>query len=139
MRLHESDSHFRYLRMSKATFDQLLAKVGPLLVRRRYNSVVRPSIRLALTLRYLATGNSQIPLTFSFRVGAATVCQSVRGTRIAIWNVLMEEYVRPPATEANWKSISAKFYELWNFTNCLGAIDGKHMVIQAPDRSGFTY
>ena len=143
MRLHDSDSHFRYLKMSKATFDQLLAKVGPLLVRRRYSSVVRPSIspgeRLALTLRYLATGNSQISLFFSFRVGAATVCQIVREACIVIWNVLMEEYVMAPATEDDWKSISAQFSQLWNFPNCLGAIDGKHVVIQAPDRSGSTY
>ena len=103
MWLHDSDSHFRYLRMSKATFDQLLAKVGPLLVRRRYSSVVQLSIslgeRLASTLCYLATGNSQISLSFSFRVGAAIVCQIVRETCIAIWDVLMEEYVTAPATE----------------------------------------
>ncbi|XP_057296241.1 uncharacterized protein LOC130625195 [Hydractinia symbiolongicarpus] len=27
----------------------------------------------------------------------------------------------------------------WNFGNCLGAIDGKHVVMQAPARSGLYY
>ena len=35
MRLCDSESHFRYLRMTKATFDLLLSLVGPLLHRRR--------------------------------------------------------------------------------------------------------
>ena len=32
--------------------------------------------------------------------------------------------------------IGNKFKEKWNFPHCLGAIDGKYIVIQAPPRSG---
>ena len=35
--------------------------------------------------------------------------------------------------------IGNKFKEKWNFPHCLGAIDGKHIVIQAPPRSGSDY
>lgn len=31
------------------------------------------------------------------------------------------------------------FYEKWDFSNCIGAIDGKHSIIQAPDNSGPMY
>ena len=38
-----------------------------------------------------------------------------------------------------WKGISEQFKSIWNFPHCLGAIDGKHIVIQAPANSGSTF
>ena len=140
MRLCDSESHFRYLRMTKATFDLLLSLVGPLLHRRKYSSCLRaeitPAERLALTLRYLATGNSQVSLSFNFRIGRSTVSNILNETCSAIWQVLGREYVKAPTTEDNWRGISAQFGQIWNFPNCVGAIDGKHVVIQAPARAG---
>lgn len=31
------------------------------------------------------------------------------------------------------------FYKKWNMPNCLGAIDGKHVVLEAPPKSGSLY
>ena len=31
------------------------------------------------------------------------------------------------------------FYETWNFPNCLGAIDGKHIHLRAPDKTGTVF
>ena len=44
-----------------------------------------------------------------------------------------------PSSEDEWKGISDGFYEQWNFCNCLGAIDSKHMVMQAPKGAGSTF
>ena len=143
VRLCDAESHFRYLRMSRRTFDQLLAKVGPFLRRRRYHSQCRPEIppaeRLALTIRFLATGNSQASLSFNYRLGRSTVCTIVRETCSVIWKVLSPVFVRLPSSEDEWKGISDGFYKQWNFPNCLGAIDGKHVVIQAPKGAGSTF
>lgn len=45
----------------------------------------------------------------------------------------------PKPTEEMWKHIANDFYTMWNFPNCLGAIDGKHIIIQAPPNSGSLY
>lgn len=44
-----------------------------------------------------------------------------------------------PSSEAEWDNIAREFMEKWNFPNCLGALDGKHVVVQAPFKSGSYY
>ena len=41
-----------------------------------------------------------------------------------------------PPNEADWKRIEQQFATRWNFPNCIGALDGKHIVITAPFKSG---
>ena len=52
-----------------------------------------------------------------------------------MWDVLQPLEMAPP-TEKDWQRIEKEFYELWNFPNCLGMADGKHVVITAPAKSG---
>lgn len=41
-----------------------------------------------------------------------------------------------PQTQDEWKEIQDEFYWRWNFPNCCGAIDGKHVVIKKVPNSG---
>ena len=45
-------------------------------------------------------------------------------------------FLKVPNTEEEWHEIAIEFNDLWNFPNCVSAIDGKHVVIQAPANSG---
>ena len=53
------------------------------------------------------------------------MCGILKETCEAIWQVLQPQYVRLPASEEEWKGVSRQYEQIWNFPNCLGAIDGK--------------
>jgi hypothetical protein len=44
-----------------------------------------------------------------------------------------------PTTEQEWKKIAKDFEVTWNFPHCLGALDGKHVVMQCPANTGSTF
>ncbi|KAK0133483.1 Protein ALP1-like [Merluccius polli] len=127
----------RYFRLDTSQFDELLVRVGPSIARQdtRFRKAIGASQRLAICLRYLATGDSFQTISFSYRVGTATVGRIVPEVAEAIFECLLEEFM-PQPTKEDWKSIAEGFQHQWNFPNCLGAIDGKHVVIQAPPNSG---
>jgi len=56
-----------------------------------------------------------------------------------MWIALSQDYLIAPQSEQNWKWTSAKFYEEWDFPNCLGALDGKHVAIECTGFSGSEY
>lgn len=51
-------------------------------------------------------------------------------------SVLQEEYLRVPTSEEEWKIVANDYGERWNFFNCIGALDGKHVRIDPPLNSG---
>lgn len=77
-------------------------------------------------------------MSFDFRVGYTTAHSIVHETCKAIWEVL-GPMVLPNPTEEMWKAIEKDFKDIWNFPNCIGAMDGKHVNIRAPYNSGSAY
>lgn len=45
-------------------------------------------------------------------------------------------FLQFPESEEDWKVIAKQFEERWNFPNCLGCVDGKHIEIIPPANSG---
>jgi hypothetical protein len=71
-------------------------------------------------------------------MGVSAVFQIVEHTRVTIWNVLREEYLPTPTTEM-WCKMTEKYWRKWNFPNCVGALDSKHVKIKCPANSGSLY
>ena len=102
--------------MSPDRFDNLLTLVKPIIEKRdtKFRKPIPAAERLALTLRFLATGDSQQSLSFSFRIGKATVSKIISETCEAIYKVLKEKYLSAPETAAEWLNISEQFKDVWN-------------------------
>lgn len=94
--------------------------------------------RLAITLRYYATGDNLKTIAAGYCVGHDTACKIVVDTGIAIYKVLAPDYLKVP-DKSMWRKISIQFSKVWNFPNCIGAIDGKHIAMQAPQNAGSDY
>lgn len=45
----------------------------------------------------------------------------------------------PIPDEEKWKKIEKEFSEKWHYPNCIGALDGKHIQIFSPPKSGSLY
>ena len=132
---------FRFMRMTPERFDHLLSLVRPKIEKQdtHLRKAIKAEARLALTLQFLASGESQQSLSYSFRIGRTTVSQIVSETCSAIFHSLKEPYLKCPKSPEDWKTIARKFEESWNFPHVVGAIDGKHIRIQCPQLSGTLY
>ena len=138
LRIHDHEYFFKYFRMSPSKYEELLQLVGPHITKSsKKREAIGPSERLSVALRYIITGDAQITIAQSFRISPTSIGRIIDETCTVIWDVLLEQgYVKPPQTEEEWKNIACSFEEKWNFHHCLGALDGKHINMQAPARSG---
>ena len=98
----------------------------------RFHESVPASTRLAVTLRYLKSGESQHSLSWSFRLDRTTVSKIVRETCEVIWKVLSPIYLCSPSTEQEWKQISNDFEEIWNLPHCIGQLTGNTLQLNVP-------
>lgn len=68
-------------------------------------------------------------------MGKTTIAEVVKDTCTAIWDVLKDKYLPRPSKEM-WCKISDNYFQKWNFPNCIGAIDGKHVRVKCPGHTG---
>ena len=142
LKIHDRDYFFRCFRMTPTLFEELLEMVAPYITKQytQLRDPISPSERLCVTLRYLATGDAQKTIGASYRMSSAIIGKIIPETCNAIWNVLLaNDYIGAPKSEKDWREIAKGFFSRWNFPNVAGAIDGKHVLIQAPARSGSMY
>nr|CAH7769621.1 unnamed protein product [Callosobruchus chinensis] len=126
-----------FCRMSSDDFNDLLSKVGPMIRKKntKWRKAIPANERLAITLRFLATGDSFKSLHYLFKVSPQLISEIVPEVCNAIIAVL-QDYVKIPKNANEWKCLAKKFDKDWNFPHCIGSLDGKHIVIQAPTNSG---
>nr|CAI5829768.1 unnamed protein product [Callosobruchus analis] len=77
-------------------------------------------------------------LSFSYRISHCAILNIVYETCHAIWQCFCSTHMSLPTIE-EWKNIALDFYNKWNFPNCIGCIDGKHIRIKCPKKTGSTF
>ncbi|XP_044141597.1 protein ALP1-like [Bufo gargarizans] len=123
--------------MTVESFDDLLQRVSPHIQRQdtTFRRCVSPAERLLLTIRFLASGESFSSLHFQFRLGISTVSIIVKETCRVLWDQLHDEFI-PHPTRQHWTEIAEKYWDICQFPNCIGAVDGKHIRIIKPQGTG---
>lgn len=139
--IQDSVGFSEFMRMPYSKFLALAAVIGPLTEKKdtQMREAISSQERLALTLRYLATGESFASLSFQFRIAKTTIGDIVMDVCNAIISTLKEKYLQTPSTVEEWIEISKEFLLRWNIPNNIGAIDGKRIIIQKPPFSGSRY
>ena len=130
-----------YLRMTPAMFQEILARVAHRLTDgvTNYRQTIQQGLRLAVTLRHLATGDSYHSLMYNFRIAMSTVCEVVREVCEAIIAEYSEEVMPFPRNAADWRDLATQFGNRWQMHHALGALDGKHVRIRCPNNGGSLY
>jgi len=141
LRNEDEASFTNFLRMPPAMFDELLTRVGPRITKQQtfYRDPLEPGMRLALTLRHLASGSKYASMKFGWRVPHNTQSLVVRQVCQAIIDEYVDEVLVCPTTPDGWRAIADKFYQRWNFPHTCGALDGKHVACRCPPKSGSQY
>ena len=121
------DQFYNPYGMATQSFNYILMQIQDCIYKPRLNfwPSICPEEKLAVCIRYLATSDSITTIAYNFRLGISTVC-----------NIILSPTHIPLPTEEQWKYIADDFSTKWNIPNCMGAIDGKHVNIQAPANSG---
>ncbi|KFM83313.1 putative nuclease HARBI1, partial [Stegodyphus mimosarum] len=140
LRLEDTVEFGRYLRMMPCDFDFLLQLVCNKIKKSDtiMRSAISPSERLHVTLRFLAGGYSYSNLQYLFRIHKQTLSKIIPEVLDALWES-MQNYIKTPNSAEEWQSIAEAFNEKWNLPHCIGAIDGKHIMIKAPAGGGSTF
>ena len=76
---------------------------------------------------------------YQFRISKSAISLFVPEVCAAIYCVLQKEYLKFPSMQQEWENIAKGFEERWQFPNCIGAGDGKHIRLRHPYLSGSTF
>ena len=141
LRIEDEQSFANYLRMEPAMFDELLQRVGPLITKQdtRLRQALEPGLKLAVTLRFLGTGDKYPTLQYDYRVARNTISIFVPEVCRAITQVYKNEVIKCPTTSEEWRPIAEDFKNRWNLPHACAALDGKHVAVRCPPNTGSLY
>ena len=104
LRLVDKEDFRKYLRMNTETFEELLSIVE-VDITKQTTRLRRPEQNLAVTRRYLATGETFESLMYQFRIHRSTISQFVPHVCDVIYRALKKDYLTLPSCEDDWLTL----------------------------------
>ena len=100
-----------YTRLSPALFEEILGRITPAIQKQNTNwrLALEPGVKLAATLRYLATGDNYRTVSYAFLVGVSSISKFVPEVCQAIIEANRGEVFPQYMDEDDWKAID-KFW-----------------------------
>lgn len=96
-------------------------------------------MKLAITLRHVASGDCYKSFMYGFRVPDNIISVFVPELCEAIKAEFAEEVIVCPTRPEEWCLIARQFGARWNFHNALGALESTHLSIRCPDGARSLY
>ena len=136
----DTAAYGQFMRMTPEMFNLIEARIARHILKSDTNCrrAIEPGKKLAVTLRYLATGNTYRSLAFTFRLPHNTISTFVPEVIDAIIAEFSDE-ITLPDTPDSWIGLAKDFERQWNLPHCIGALDGKHIAIRKPAGTGTLY
>ncbi|XP_016970141.1 uncharacterized protein LOC108037974 [Drosophila rhopaloa] len=134
--LQNPSMFFENFHMSQKSFNTLFGMVEQYLVPKRNTrpDAIQIKAKLAIVLEFPASGDVQRHIGSTYRISKQYFGVILLQVSIVIWTALRDEF--PKWTSGNMLMWVEGFEDEWNFPNCIGAVDGKHMAIKGPPNSG---
>ena len=138
LKFEDPQAFQQFLRVDVATFADLLSRIEGRITKQTtaFRCPVSPGVKLAFTLRYLATGSCYRDLRYGFRVAHNTMSGHIVDVCCALLDALEEEFVHLPTVDGECQQVARGLEKKWHFPHTLGALDGKHIRIKKPPHSG---
>ena len=73
-----------------------------------------------LTMRFLMSADSQVSLSYLFRMWKKSMSRILSEISESIVQVLPQDFMSPPETEEQWKNSAQEFGDLWQFPYLAG-------------------
>ena len=111
LRNEDQASFKNFMRISPDMFDELLTRVGPRITKQNtnYREALDPGLKLALTLRHLASGTKYHSMSYGWRLPHNTISLLIPNVCQTIIDEYKDEVMKCTTTPEEWRAISDTF------------------------------
>ena len=109
LRNEDQASYKNFMRMPPDMFAELLTRMGPRITKHNanYKETLDPGLKIALTLRHIASETKYHSMSYGWRVRHNTISQLIRKVCQAIIDEYKDEVMKCPTTPEEWRAISS--------------------------------